>query len=80
MDGLILVNKDKGMLSFPVVQSIRALSGEKKVGHTGTLDPQATGLLIICLGRATRLVEMIMNGEKTYEGEFVFGVRTDTLV
>ena len=67
------------MLSFGVVQHIRRLSGEKKVGHTGTLDPQATGLLILCLGRATKLVESIMAGEKEYEGEMVIGVRTDSL-
>lgn len=79
MNGIINLLKPPGMTSSGAVVFLRRLLGEKKVGHTGTLDPGAAGVLPICLGRATRLSEYIMNHEKTYIAEVVFGVATDTL-
>lgn len=78
MDGIIVVNKSAGKTSFEVVKVIRRLSGERRVGHAGTLDPSATGVLPVCLGKATHLVSLLMDGEKEYEGELVLGIKTDT--
>ncbi len=78
MDGLILVDKPTGMTSFQVVKRLRWLTKVKKVGHAGTLDPMASGLLPVCLGKATKLVQFIMKGEKVYEGVMKLGVSTDS--
>ena len=67
INGVINVRKEKGMTSFGVVARLRRIFGQKKIGHTGTLDPDAEGVLPVCLGRATRLVETLSRGTKTYE-------------
>ena len=76
LDGAILVDKPSGPTSHDVVDAIRRKFGIKKVGHCGTLDPAATGLLIIVLGRGTRLSEKLMGDDKVYEGTIRFGVST----
>jgi tRNA pseudouridine55 synthase len=78
MNGIIIVNKPKGWTSFDVVAKIRSLTRVKRVGHSGTLDPMATGVLPVFLGRATKDVQYFMEGDKGYEGEMVLGVKTDT--
>ncbi len=78
MDGILNINKPKGMTSFSVVARIRKLSGERRVGHAGTLDPDATGVLPICLGQGTRVIEFLMNTTKTYRARIEFGRATDT--
>src|SRR5882762_2993015 len=76
LDGAILVDKPAGPTSHDVVDAIRREFGIKKVGHCGTLDPNATGLLIIVLGRGTKLSEKLMGDDKVYEGTMKFGVAT----
>jgi tRNA pseudouridine55 synthase len=76
--GVLLVDKETGWTSHDVVAKVRGLYGQKKVGHTGTLDPSATGLLVVCLGRATRLVEYMTGHEKVYSGTISLGLTTDT--
>jgi tRNA pseudouridine55 synthase len=76
--GLLLLDKAKGPTSHDVVQAVRALTGERRCGHTGTLDPFATGLLPLCLGRATRLARFVANDSKTYSATIRFGYATDT--
>ena len=66
------------MTSHDVVNILRRILNMKKIGHTGTLDPDVTGVLPICLGKATRRAEYIQNDSKTYEGRLKFGVKTDT--
>jgi len=78
MNGIINVNKSAGWTSHDVVAKIRRLAGAK-AGHTGTLDPQATGVLPICIGAATRLADFIMGGDKEYVAEIIFGTATDTM-
>lgn len=78
VDGIININKPAGMTSFRVVALVRRLSGERRVGHAGTLDPAATGVLPVCLGRATRIVEFLMDTTKTYRAEIELGIATDT--
>ncbi len=78
MDGVINVNKPMGMTSHDVVGCLRKILNMKKIGHTGTLDPDATGVLPICVGRATKLSEMLMSSEKQYRAELTLGVSTDT--
>ena len=78
MDGIILVNKEKGMTSRDVVNIVSHVCHTKKVGHTGTLDPMATGLLVICVGRATKLVEVLTSHQKEYIASMMFGMKTDT--
>lgn len=78
VDGLLLVDKKTGITSHDVVEKFRRRSKIKKVGHTGTLDPLATGLLILCVGKATRLQAYLMGMEKTYEGVMQFGWATDS--
>jgi len=75
---LLLVDKPSGWTSFDVVAKTRGILRVKKVGHTGTLDPMATGLLVLCLGRATKLADMIQAGEKEYTGTIHFGATTPT--
>lgn len=78
MDGVINIYKPIGMTSFDVVRIIRKLSDTKKVGHTGTLDPLASGVLPICLGKATKIVDYIMIGKKEYIANMKLGLTTDT--
>lgn len=79
MDGIIIVNKPQGWTSFDVCAKIRNLSQTKKVGHSGTLDPMATGVLPVFLGSATKSIQYFMSGDKGYLAEMTLGVRTDTL-
>ena len=78
MDGIINVYKEKGWTSFDVTKKLRAILHEKKIGHTGTLDPMAEGVLVICAGAATKLVSSIEATEKVYEAEMKLGITTDT--
>lgn len=78
MDGLILLNKPAGITSFAAVAAIRRTMGVKRCGHTGTLDPMATGLLPILTGRATKLSDYLLVGDKAYRAEVQFGVATDS--
>jgi tRNA pseudouridine55 synthase len=78
IDGILNVNKPEGKTSFAVVASLRRLTGERRVGHAGTLDPFATGVLPVCFGRGTRIVQFLMNARKTYLAEVELGVATDT--
>ncbi len=79
MNGVLNINKPSGMTSHDVVYKIRRLLNEKKVGHTGTLDPDATGVLVICLGQATKIIQFLENNDKCYEGTITLGIMTDTL-
>lgn len=79
MNGIINIDKTKGITSFDVIRKLRKLLREKSIGHTGTLDPLATGVLVICLGQATRLAQDIEAKEKTYIASLDFGYKTDTL-
>lgn len=76
--GLIAVNKKKGMTSFDVVNTISHLFGIKRVGHTGTLDPLAEGVLIVAIGKATKVVELVTSKNKEYVADVLLGIRTDT--
>lgn len=78
MNGIINVYKNKGMTSFDVVRKIKKVANTGKVGHTGTLDPEAEGVLPVCIGRATKIIDYIMNSEKIYEVEFKLGIKTTT--
>ncbi|WP_099352461.1 tRNA pseudouridine(55) synthase TruB [Fredinandcohnia onubensis] len=78
MDGILLLNKPKGMTSHDCVFKVRKLVKMKKVGHTGTLDPDVSGVLPICLGKATKIVEYVTAANKTYEGEVKIGFSTTT--
>ncbi|MDD5383098.1 MAG: tRNA pseudouridine(55) synthase TruB [Candidatus Margulisbacteria bacterium] len=78
MEGIIIVNKPQDWTSFDVVAKIRNLAGVKKVGHSGTLDPMATGVLPVFLGRATKSIQHFMNGDKGYIAEMTLGITTDT--
>lgn len=78
INGVLNIFKNKGMSSFDVVRKIKFLANEKKVGHTGTLDPEATGVLPVCIGRATKTIDYIMNSNKGYEVKFLLGVKTTT--
>lgn len=79
LSGVLLVDKPAGPTSHDVVASLRRATGERRVGHAGTLDPAATGLLISLIGPATRLASYLTGQEKTYEARIVFGAATDTL-
>src|SRR3954462_543879 len=78
LDGAVLIDKPAGPTSHDVVDAIRRHFGIKKVGHCGTLDPNATGLLIIVLGRGTKLSEKLMSDDKIYEGTMKFGETTSS--
>jgi len=78
MDGILNINKEKGITSFGVVARVRKIAEQKKVGHTGTLDPLATGLLTVCLGQATRIAQYVMAQRKTYRAVVELGTNTDT--
>ncbi len=79
MDGVLIVNKEKGVTSRDVVNKICKILNTKKVGHTGTLDPIATGVLVVCVGKATKLVEILTSEDKEYIATVKLGVLTDTL-
>jgi tRNA pseudouridine55 synthase len=79
INGLLLVDKPSGVTSHDVVAKVRQIFGEKRVGHAGTLDPMATGLLILAVGPATRLLRFAQGEAKRYAGTVTFGVRTDSL-
>ena len=76
--GVININKEKGYTSHDVVAKLRGIVGQKKIGHTGTLDPDATGVLPVCLGKATKLCDMLTDKSKTYETIMLLGKTTDT--
>ncbi|MGL5964702.1 MAG: tRNA pseudouridine(55) synthase TruB [Fusobacteriaceae bacterium] len=78
MDGIICVNKPQGITSFDVVRKLKRILKERRIGHTGTLDPMATGVMIVCVGRATKLVQDIESHEKEYLASFHLGYKTDT--
>ena len=78
MDGIILVNKPQNFTSFDVVAKMRGILRTKKIGHTGTLDPMATGLLVVLVGNATPLCDRLPDDKKEYVGGFKLGVKTDT--
>jgi tRNA pseudouridine55 synthase len=77
-NGIVNVYKEAGFTSFDVVAKLRGIFGQKKIGHTGTLDPGAVGVLPICLGNATKVVELLMDHDKEYVAELLLGKRTDT--
>ncbi len=79
VDGILLVDKAEGEISFDVIRRIRQVLPGQKIGHAGTLDPLATGLLIILLGQGTKLSQWIMSNKKVYEGMLRLGIETDTL-
>lgn len=79
INGLINVYKEKGFTSFDVVAVMRGISGQRKIGHTGTLDPEAEGVLPICLGNATKLCDVLNDKRKEYIATFCLGKKTDTL-
>jgi tRNA pseudouridine55 synthase len=78
LNGILVVDKPEGPTSFGVVRTIKKVCGIKKIGHTGTLDPMATGVLILCLGKATKLVPFLQSGQKEYQGRMILGLTTDT--
>ena len=78
MDAVLIVDKPAGMTSHDVVARVRRIVGEKSVGHLGTLDPMATGVLPLVLGRFTRLAQFYNEADKRYEGAIRFGWATDT--
>lgn len=77
-NGIINVYKEKGFTSFDVVAKMRRIFGQKKIGHTGTLDPDATGVLPVCLGKATRVCDLLTDKDKEYEAVLLLGKKTDT--
>ncbi|MGH8998837.1 MAG: tRNA pseudouridine(55) synthase TruB [Acidimicrobiia bacterium] len=79
VDGLVVVDKPPGCTSHDVVSRLRKAYGTRKVGHAGTLDPDATGVLLVGVGRVTRLLRFLTEAGKTYRGEIAFGAATDTL-
>ncbi len=79
MDGVIVINKPPGKTSHDMVNFTRRLFGIRKVGHTGTLDPDATGVLPVCIGKATKAADMMTASDKAYRAELVLGMTTDTL-
>lgn len=77
-DGILIIDKPKDFTSHDVVAKVRKIIGTKKVGHTGTLDPMATGVLVVCVGVATKLVEHFTSKDKVYEAKVKLGTKTDT--
>ncbi len=77
-NGIVNVYKETGWTSFDVVAKLRGIFGQKKIGHTGTLDPDAEGVLVVCLGNATKVSDMLMERGKTYRAVMLLGVDTDT--
>ena len=79
MNGVIIIDKPQGFTSFDVIAVVRRLTGQRKTGHTGTLDPNATGVLPVLLGSATKAQDLIVDHDKEYDAAFRLGVTTDTL-
>lgn len=79
MNGILVIDKPKEFTSFDVIAVVRRITGQRKAGHTGTLDPNATGVLPVLLGSATKVQDLILNHNKTYEAKFSLGLTTDTL-
>lgn len=79
LNGVIVVNKEKGFTSHDVVAKLRGILRQKKIGHTGTLDPDATGVLPVCLGNATKLCDVLTDKTKEYTATLLLGKKTDTL-
>src|SRR3990170_6597023 len=77
--GLVIVDKPAGVTSHDVVGMLRRHFGERRIGHAGTLDPSATGVLVVGVGNVTRLMRFVGDGRKRYTGEVVLGVETDSL-
>jgi tRNA pseudouridine55 synthase len=78
MDGILLVDKPSGMTSHDVVDILRRQLNERRIGHAGTLDPMASGLLVVAVGRATKFMPFFVESDKTYEAEITLGIGTDT--
>lgn len=78
LNGIIVINKEAGFTSHDVVAKMRGICRQKKIGHTGTLDPEATGVLPVCLGSGTKLCDMLTEKDKEYVAELLLGVETDT--
>src|SRR5712692_3897072 len=78
MDGILNINKPIGMTSHDVVAKLRKLLKQKRIGHAGTLDPAASGVLPICLGQGTRVAEYLSESGKAYQAEITLGLSTDT--
>jgi len=78
LDGILNINKPPGRTSYSIVAAVKRLSGERRVGHAGTLDPDASGVLPVCLGRSTRIVEFLVDTTKTYRAVIELGKATDT--
>ena len=78
MDGVLIIDKPAGLTSHDVVSRVRHILRERRVGHTGTLDPFATGVLVVLVGHATRLLQFLSNAVKEYEATVRFGYATDT--
>lgn len=76
--GIVIIHKEKGFTSHDVVAKLRGICGQKKIGHTGTLDPEATGVLPVCLGSGTKLCDMLTDKDKVYVAELLLGAETDT--
>ncbi len=77
-NGVLILDKPKGMTSFKVVEVVKKRLKAKKVGHTGTLDPMATGLLTLCVGRATKIAQFLTDADKVYQGSITLGIETDS--
>ena len=78
LSGIIVIDKEPGFTSHDVVAKMRGICGQRKIGHTGTLDPMATGVLPVCLGNATKLCDLLTEKDKEYEAQLLLGVTTDT--
>ena len=78
VNGIINVYKEKGYTSFDVVAKLRGIFHQKKIGHTGTLDPDAQGVLPVCLGKATRVCDLLTDKDKVYKAVLLLGQETDT--
>ncbi|MBQ8219464.1 MAG: tRNA pseudouridine(55) synthase TruB, partial [Bacilli bacterium] len=79
MNGIIVVNKEIGYTSRDIVNIVGSILGTKKVGHTGTLDPMASGVLVLCVGKALKVCELLTNHDKEYIAGVTLGIETDTL-
>ena len=78
INGIINIKKEKGYTSFDVVAKLRGILHEKKIGHTGTLDPEAAGVLPVCIGKATKVCELLTDKDKVYKAVLLLGKTTDT--
>ncbi len=78
MDEFLIIDKPAGLTSFGVIRELKKITGEKKIGHSGTLDPMATGVLVLALGKATKKLANLIKLDKEYEAEIMFGLKSDT--